>query len=99
MSRERRPAAPNIAPRRASRESKSISVPRPATTYHAEYKKIDPITKVKDIILKKKYASQKQLDEIEARVKAMVKECEKFAEESQYPEKSLMYDSVYEQKD
>ena len=32
-------------------------------------------------------------------VKDLVKECEKFAEESPYPEKSVMYDSVYEQED
>ena len=63
-----------------------------------KYKKIDPITKVKEIILKKKYASQKQLDEIDSRVKDLVKECEKFAEESSYPDKNLMYDAVYEQK-
>ena len=63
----------------------------------AEYKKIDPITKVKELILKKKYATQKQIDEIDLMVKDMVKECEKFAEESSYPEKNIMYDSVYEQ--
>ena len=63
----------------------------------AEYKKIDPITKVKEIILKKKYATQKQIDEIDSRVKGLVRECEKFAEESSYPEKNIMYDSVYEQ--
>ena len=63
----------------------------------AEYKKIDPITKVKELILKKKYATQKQLEEIDLRVKDIVKECEKFAEESSYPEKNIMYDSVYEQ--
>ena len=32
-------------------------------------------------------------------VKELVNECEKFAEESPYPEKSLMYDAVYEQED
>ena len=63
-----------------------------------DYKKIDPITKVKELILSKKYASQKQIDEIDARVKAKVKECEKFAEESPYPDKNLMYDAVYEEK-
>ena len=34
----------------------------------AEYKKIDPITKVKELILKKKYATQKHIDEIDSRV-------------------------------
>ena len=63
-----------------------------------DYKKIDPITKVKELILSKKYASQKQIDEIDAMVKAKVKECEKFAEESPYPDKNLMYDAVYEEK-
>ena len=63
-----------------------------------DYKKIDPITKVKELILSKKYASQKQIDEIDVRVKAKIKECEKFAEESPYPEKNLLYDAVYEEK-
>jgi len=64
-----------------------------------EYKKIDPITQVKDVILQKKYATTDDLTEIEKKVKALVNECEKFAEESPYPEKSLMYDAVYEQED
>ena len=64
-----------------------------------EYRKIDPITQVKEIILKNKYATQNQLDEIDAKVKAAVVECEKFAESSPFPEKSVMYDAVYEQED
>jgi pyruvate dehydrogenase E1 component alpha subunit len=64
-----------------------------------EYKKIDPITQVKDIILDKKYAKQSDLDAIEADVKERVAECEKFAETSPYPDKSVMYDAVYEQTD
>jgi pyruvate dehydrogenase E1 component alpha subunit len=64
-----------------------------------EYRKIDPITQVKEIILSKKYATQKQLDEIDASVKQSVSECEKFAESSPYPDKNLMYDAVYEQQD
>ena len=44
-----------------------------------EYRKIDPITQVKDVILKNKYAPQKRLDEIDAKVKAAVAECQKFA--------------------
>jgi pyruvate dehydrogenase E1 component alpha subunit len=64
-----------------------------------EYKKIDPITQVKDVILDKKYATQSDLDAIELDVKARVAECEKFAEESPYPEKEVMYDAVYEQTD
>ena len=33
------------------------------------------------------------------RVKDLVDECEKFAEESPYPEKNVMFDAVYEQED
>jgi pyruvate dehydrogenase E1 component alpha subunit len=65
----------------------------------AEYKKIDPITQVKDLILKKKYSTQEELSKIDDKVKNRVKECEKFAEESDYPDTSLMYDVVYEQDD
>jgi pyruvate dehydrogenase E1 component alpha subunit len=64
-----------------------------------EYKKIDPITQIKDLILEKKYATKDELSVIDKRVKDLVNECEKFAEESPYPEKSLMYDAVYEQED
>lgn len=47
-----------------------------------EYKRIDPITQVKDVILDKKYATEEELKEIDNQVKEKVKECEKFAEES-----------------
>ena len=65
----------------------------------AEYQKIDPITQVKDILLENKYATEKQIKEIDKRVKDLVAECEKFAEESPYPDKNVMYDAVYEQED
>jgi pyruvate dehydrogenase E1 component alpha subunit len=65
----------------------------------AEYKKIDPITQVKDIILENKYASEADLKVIDKRVKDLVSECEKFADESPYPEKQQLYDMVYEQED
>ena len=64
-----------------------------------EYKKIDPITQVMDIILKEKYATKEDLKVIDKRVKDLVDECEKFAEESPFPNPSVMYDAVYEQKD
>ena len=63
------------------------------------YRKIDPITQVKDLILDKKYATENDLGEIDTRVKYLVAECEEFAENSAYPEKSLMYDIVYYQVD
>ena len=64
-----------------------------------EYRKIDPISQVKKILLDKKYASKSQIEKIDAKVKDKVKECEKFAEDSPYPDKSLLYDAVYEQTD
>ncbi|SHI36248.1 pyruvate dehydrogenase (acetyl-transferring) E1 component subunit alpha [Algibacter luteus] len=64
-----------------------------------EYKKIDPITQVKEIILDKKYASEEDIKVIDKRVKERVAECEKFAEESPFPEKQQLYDMVYEQED
>jgi pyruvate dehydrogenase E1 component alpha subunit len=64
-----------------------------------EYKKIDPITQVKDILLEKKYATEADIKKIDKRVKDLVDECEKFAEESPFPELNVMYDAVYEQQD
>ena len=64
-----------------------------------EYKKIDPITQVKDILLEKKYASEDEIKEIDKHVKARVSECEKFAEESPLPDPSELYTDNYVQKD
>ncbi|MDO4229030.1 MAG: pyruvate dehydrogenase (acetyl-transferring) E1 component subunit alpha [Capnocytophaga sp.] len=63
-----------------------------------EYKKLDPITQVLDVIKAKKYATQAEIDAIDERVKQLVVECERFAEESPFPEKNIMYDTVYEQE-
>ncbi len=64
-----------------------------------EYMKIDPITQVLDVIKEKKYATDKEIKVIDQRVKDRVAECEKFADESPYPEKNVMYDTVYAQED
>ncbi len=64
-----------------------------------EYKKIDPITQVLDVIKEKKYATEEEIEAIDKKVKDLVKECEKFAEESPYPDKNVMYDVVYAQED
>ena len=64
-----------------------------------EYKKIDPITQVLDVIKENKYATDEDIQKIDKKVKDMVKECEKFAEESDYPPVNQLYDMVYEQED
>jgi pyruvate dehydrogenase E1 component alpha subunit len=63
-----------------------------------EYKKIDPITQVLDVILDQKYATQEEIEVIDQRVKDKVEECVQFAEESPYPELQQLYDVVYEQE-
>jgi len=63
-----------------------------------EYKKQDPITNVLAVIKEKKYATDAELEAIDERVKERVAECEKFAEESPYPETHIMYDVVYDQE-
>lgn len=64
-----------------------------------EYRKIDPITQVLDVIKANGYATDAEIEAIDARVKDLVAECEKFAENSAYPEKNVMYDTVYAQQD
>lgn len=60
-----------------------------------EYQKIDPITTVKNTILEKKFAKAADLEAIEERVKAMINEATKFAEESPFPDPKDLYKSVY----
>ncbi|MBZ9779682.1 pyruvate dehydrogenase (acetyl-transferring) E1 component subunit alpha [Psychroflexus sp. CAK8W] len=64
-----------------------------------EYQKIDPISQVKKILLDKKYATEDDIKKIDKSVKEKVSECEKFADESDFPDKNVMYDVVYEQED
>ena len=64
----------------------------------AEYQKIDPITQVKDILLKEGYATEEEIKAMDKNVKSRVAECEKFAEESPFPDVSVMYDVVYDQE-
>ena len=63
-----------------------------------EYKKIDPIIQVLNVIKENNYATDEEIEVIDQRVKDLVAECEKFAEESPFPEKNVMYDTVYEQE-
>lgn len=64
-----------------------------------EYKKHDPIEKVKATLLKKTYAVEKEIDAIEAKVMAVVEESVEFAERSPFPDPSELYDFNYTQKD
>ena len=61
-----------------------------------DYKKIDPITYVLNIIKHKKYASLKEIDAIEKEVKHVLAECVEFAESSPFPNPQDLYDDIYD---
>jgi len=65
----------------------------------AEYQKKDPILQVLDVIKKKKYASKAAIEKIDQRVKDLVAECVDFAEKSEFPPASQLWEDVYEQAD
>lgn len=60
-----------------------------------EYKKLDPIEVTLDTLLKKKYASQTEIDAIIARVEEEIDECVRFAEESPFPDDDELYKDIY----
>jgi len=64
-----------------------------------EYKAKDPIEQVREVILSEKYADQSWIEEIELKVKQIVDESVKFAEESPFPDASELYNDVYVQQD
>jgi pyruvate dehydrogenase E1 component alpha subunit len=64
-----------------------------------EYKAQDPIDQVREVILKEKYADDKWIAEIEEKVKSIVDESVKFAEESPWPEPEELFKDVYVQTD
>lgn len=59
----------------------------------------DPISYVLHKIYENKWATEAEIKKIDKEVRALVTECEKFADESPEPEINVMYDSVYEQED
>jgi pyruvate dehydrogenase E1 component alpha subunit len=60
-----------------------------------EYKQRDPVEQVRQTILDKKFATEKDLEAIEQKVNAQVEESVKFAEESNFPDPSEALTDVY----
>lgn len=64
-----------------------------------EYKAKDPIEQVRATILENKYATEADLEAIDAQIKVTVEASVKFAEESPYPSAEEAYKDVYVQED
>lgn len=64
-----------------------------------EYKAKDPIEQVREVILKEKYANEAWITEIEEKVKGIVDESVKFAEESPWPQPEELFTDIYAQSD
>lgn len=64
-----------------------------------EYKEKDPIENVLKKIKKNKWATDAQVEKIQKRVKAVVEESVKFADESPFPTADELYKDVYAQTD
>lgn len=63
------------------------------------YKAKDPVEMVLKTIQEKKYASDKEIEAIQNKIKDIVEDSVKFAEESKYPDPSELYIDVYVQPD
>lgn len=59
------------------------------------YKKQDPIETTLDTILKKKYATQAQVEAIQEAVEKEIEACVKFADESPYPDNEELLKDIY----
>ncbi len=63
-----------------------------------EYKKLDPIEQVRQILLKNKFAKEEELVALDKSLKEKVMESVKFAEESSFPTASQAFENVYTQE-
>ena len=63
------------------------------------YKAKDPVEIVLKTIQEKKYATDKEIEAIQKKIKGIVEDSVKFAEESKYPDPSELYIDVYVQPD
>ena len=64
-----------------------------------EYREKDPICRIEDILLKNNMATEEDIAAIEAKVKAEIDACVKFAEESEFPPVEELYTDNYVQED
>ncbi len=64
-----------------------------------EYKKRDPIEKLRSTIVSKKILPESQLEKIEEKVKQAVAEAVTFAEESAFPSPDKAFEHIYVQED
>lgn len=64
-----------------------------------EYKRQDPIERVRETILAKGLATEQDLEAIDAKLKAQVEASVRFSEESPYPDASQAFTDVYVQAD
>jgi pyruvate dehydrogenase E1 component alpha subunit len=60
-----------------------------------EYKEKDPIAQVLKTIMDNNFASKEEIDQIDEKVKHIVEESVKFAEESPWPDDSELYKDIY----
>jgi len=65
----------------------------------ADYKEKDPIETTKATILKKKFATEAELDVMEEEIIKIVQESVEFAEASPYPDASELFSDVYVEND
>ena len=65
----------------------------------ADYKTKDPLETTKETILKKKFASEKELDALEDDIMTLVNASVEFAENSDYPDASELFTDVYIEND
>jgi pyruvate dehydrogenase E1 component alpha subunit len=64
-----------------------------------EYKSKDPIEEIHKLLIDKKILSEAELEAINQRIKDVVEDSVRFAEESPYPEASELFTDVYVQQD
>lgn len=62
------------------------------------YKKLDPIETTLETILKKKYATQQEINTIISRIEKEIDDCVEFAENSPYPDDNELYNHIYTQE-
>ncbi|MDX5349024.1 MAG: pyruvate dehydrogenase (acetyl-transferring) E1 component subunit alpha [Hymenobacteraceae bacterium] len=64
-----------------------------------DYRNRDSIEAVRQTILEKGFATEEELDEIDAKIKQQVQESVEFAENSPFPDPEELYTDIYVQKD
>lgn len=79
----------------------SMSDPQPYRSKKEleDYQRVDPISRLRSYVVDQELATEKQMEDIEEKVEQEILDAIEFAENSEFPDESALYDDMFDEDD